>query len=88
MPFAAETGVSELRGDADVNEPPALLRFNFVQHRTATGESATWAGPVDFGRDDSLMGVLHLRDPQDPNAGFLGDRADAASRGGASTADR
>jgi hypothetical protein len=48
-------------GDA---EPPALLRFNFVQHRAATGESATWSGPVDFGRDDTLMGVLYLRDPE------------------------
>lgn len=44
-------------------QPPTLLRFNFVQHRTATGESASWAGPVDFGRDDRLMGVLYLRDP-------------------------
>jgi hypothetical protein len=40
---------------------PALLRFNFVQHRTTTGQSASWCGPVDFGRDDSLMGVLYLR---------------------------
>ncbi len=40
---------------------PALIRFNFVQHRTSTGESASWCGPVDFGRDDALMGVLFLR---------------------------
>ena len=26
---------------------PSLLRFNFGQHVHATGESATWAGPVD-----------------------------------------
>lgn len=49
-----------------LNEPgqarqPALLRFNFVQHRHATGESASWAGPVDFGRDENLMGLLVLR---------------------------
>ena len=40
---------------------PALLRFNFVQHRTAGGESASWAGPVDFGRDENFMGLLYLR---------------------------
>ena len=40
---------------------PTLLRFNFAQHCTATGESASWCGPIDFGRDDALMGVLFLR---------------------------
>lgn len=40
---------------------PTLLRFNFAQHRTATGESASWAGPVDFGRDDAFTGLLVLR---------------------------
>lgn len=42
---------------------PTLLRFNFAQHRSATGESASWAGPVDFGRDDSFMGLLHRHTP-------------------------
>jgi hypothetical protein len=42
---------------------PSLLRFNFVQHKTTTGESASWAGPIDFGRDDAFMGLLHLREP-------------------------
>jgi hypothetical protein len=42
---------------------PLLLRFNFVQHRTLDGESASWCGPIDFGRDDALMGVLFLRTP-------------------------
>ncbi len=47
---------------ADPNRgSPVLIRFNFVQHRTATGESASWCGPIDFGRDDSLMGALYLR---------------------------
>jgi hypothetical protein len=46
---------------------PTLLRFNFAQHRAATGESASWAGPVDFGRDDSFTGLIHLRIPE--NAG-------------------
>ena len=40
---------------------PTLLRFNFAQHRGTTGESATWAGPVDHGRDEGLMGLLELR---------------------------
>jgi len=42
---------------------PTLLRFNFVQHRSAFGESASWAGPVDFGRDDALTGLLILKYP-------------------------
>jgi hypothetical protein len=53
-----------------LNDPnlgmPTLLRFNFSQHRTATGESASWAGPVDFGRDDAFMGCLQVRDPDIP----------------------
>ena len=65
-------------------EPPPLLRFNFVQHRTATGESASWCGQVDFGRDDSLMGDLILRDPRGPgirNAGNIaGNRSDSATQ--------
>jgi hypothetical protein len=44
---------------------PTLLRFNFSQHRNATCESASWCGPVDFGRDDQLMGVLYVRTPRD-----------------------
>jgi hypothetical protein len=45
---------------------PKLLRFNFVQHKGATGESASWAGPIDYGRDDSFMGLLYLRDVKAP----------------------
>lgn len=45
---------------------PVMLRFNFTQHHGATGESASWAGPVDFGRDDSLTGILFLRDVAPP----------------------
>jgi hypothetical protein len=47
-----------------------MLRFNFSQHRAATCESASWAGPVDFGRDESFTGVLYLRTP--PDAGIAG----------------
>ena len=50
---------------------PTLLRFNFSQHRTATGESASWAGPVDFGRDDAFTGVLYLRETRAP--GLIGE---------------
>lgn len=40
---------------------PVMLRFNFTQHQQATGTSASWAGPVDHGRDDTFTGVLVLR---------------------------
>jgi hypothetical protein len=60
-------------------EPPVLLRFNFAQHRTTTGESASWAGPVDFGRDDNFMGVLYLRDPEEPGPRNLAGRAGSAA---------
>jgi len=64
------------RGEVDIpwdafNDPahqgkrPPLLRFNFSQHRGTTGESASWAGPVDFGRDESFMGALQIRQPDD-----------------------
>ncbi len=43
-----------------------LLRFNVIQHKNATGESSSWAGPIDFGRDDAFMGLLHLREPNTP----------------------
>jgi hypothetical protein len=53
-----------------INEPgkprPVMLRFNFTHHRHQTGESASWAGPIDFGRDDAFTGVLVLREPQTP----------------------
>ena len=51
---------------------PSLLRFNFVQHRTATGESASWAGPIDFDRDDAFTGVLYLREARAPGMGAAG----------------
>jgi hypothetical protein len=45
---------------------PTMLKFNLTQHRAETGESASWAGPIDFGRDDSLTGLLFMRDSQPP----------------------
>lgn len=41
---------------------PRMLRFNFVQHVGTTGAAASWCGPVDFGRDDQMMGLLVLRE--------------------------
>lgn len=53
-----------------INDPgkpmPKMLRFNFTHHRQDTGESASWAGPVDFGRDDAFTGVLVLRELETP----------------------
>lgn len=45
---------------------PVALRFNFSQHKPTTGESATWAGPVDFGRDERLTGLIYLRELDRP----------------------
>jgi hypothetical protein len=50
----------------DKSSRPRLLRFNFIQHVQNTGESATWAGPIDFDQDDSFMGLLYLQDLSAP----------------------
>jgi hypothetical protein len=52
--------------DDQHKDRPVMLRFNFIQHRQDTGESASWAGPIDFGRDDAFTGLLVLREPQNP----------------------
>lgn len=41
---------------------PAMLRFNFSQHRGNSGESSSWAGPVDYGRDEGFMGLVEVRE--------------------------
>ncbi|HVT88630.1 MAG TPA: hypothetical protein VHD56_07255 [Tepidisphaeraceae bacterium] len=73
--YVATLDGSDWRGEVAIpwkviNEPgkpmPVMLRFNFTQHRQDTGESASWAGPADFGRDNDFMGVLVLREPQTP----------------------
>jgi hypothetical protein len=46
---------------------PKFLRFNFTQHVHTSGQSASWAGPIDFGRDDSFMGLLVVRESTDPS---------------------
>ena len=70
--YAATTPESSWRGEVAIpwsaiigeeGDVPTLLRFNFTQHKAATGESATWAGPVDFGRDDAFTGLIYLRAP-------------------------
>ena len=77
IPWQAILDAAEVEARAGDIAPPALLRFNFVQHRTTTGESASWSGPVDFGRDDSLMGILFLRDPEEPGLrNIAGDPSD------------
>jgi hypothetical protein len=61
-----------------INEPgkpmPVMLRFNFIHHRQDTGESASWAGPIDFGRDDAFTGILLLREPENPGMPRVADR--------------
>lgn len=66
IPWAAIIDAAKAFGPDGRPTRPALLRFNFTQHKSLTGESATWAGPVDFGRDDAFTGVLLLRDPDIP----------------------
>lgn len=66
MPPNAWQGEVAIPWSAIVGEEgraPSLLRFNFIQHKAATGESASWAGPIDFGPDQAIMGLLYLRDP-------------------------
>lgn len=58
IPWSAIGPTNAVGGPAKM---PALLRFNFVQHQHATGTSASWAGPIDFGRDDLFTGALVLR---------------------------
>ena len=65
--YAQTTDNSDWRGEVAIpwkaisdgghKDRPVMLRFNFSQHKTTTGESASWAGPVDFGRDDQFMGL-------------------------------
>ncbi len=53
VPFSTLTRGSDM---------PVALKFNFVQHKEATGESASWAGPLDAGRDEPITGAIILRD--------------------------
>jgi len=51
-----------LNDEKHAAERPVFLRFNFATHRQSDGESASWAGPIDYGRDDSFTGLLLIRD--------------------------
>ena len=58
---AAKSADFSTHGKANL---PTMLKFNFVQHRRDTGESASWAGPIDVGRSDGFTGVLVLKEPE------------------------
>lgn len=74
--YAPTIDESDWRGELAIpwkalnNDPqkgrPVMLRFNFSQHKTLTGESASWAGPVDSGRDENFTGVLMIRESNNP----------------------
>jgi hypothetical protein len=60
----------ELINDADhKGAQPRLMRFNLVQYKQSSGESSSWAGPIDYGQDDTFMGLLYLRDIKSPGMG-------------------
>jgi hypothetical protein len=68
--YAATLHAGDWRGELAIPWPllcpshkdtPVALRFNFVQHLGQTGESDSWSGPIDFGRDQRFMGLLVLR---------------------------
>lgn len=64
IPWAALIAEDKTAEFAAQGKPnvPALIKFNFIQHKRDTGESASWAGPVDMGRDDSFTGVIVLKE--------------------------
>jgi len=62
--WRGEVGIPWALINATDKNAPILLRFNFSQHRQQNCESASWCGPVDFGRDEKLMGVLYLKSPK------------------------
>lgn len=71
IPWAAIMEADRQFDAAGRRQRPVLLRFNFAQHKASDGESATWAGPVDFGRDDAFTGIILLRDSD--NVGMPGN---------------
>jgi hypothetical protein len=64
--WRGEVGIPWKLINAGGNAPPMLLRFNFSQHRQQNCQSTSWCGPVDYGRDENLMGVLYLSQPGAP----------------------
>lgn len=67
--WRGELGIPWKLINAPGKGPPVLLRFNFCQHRQRNCESSSWCGPVDFGRDQDMMGVLYLHDGDVEGAG-------------------
>lgn len=59
--LVAEEKNAEFQSKGQPNRP-VFLKLNFIQHKRSTGESASWAGPVDIGRDDRFTGVLILKE--------------------------
>ena len=68
--YGATTDSAQWRGELAIPwvallgpnaDPSTLIRFNFSQHQQSTGESTSWAGPTDFGRDNAMMGLIRLR---------------------------
>jgi hypothetical protein len=66
-PWTGEVAIPwQLLQDPGRTTIPKLLRFNVIQHLAANGESDSWAGPIDFDRDDGYMGLLYLRERPAP----------------------
>jgi hypothetical protein len=63
-----------LNDPAHAGRKPAFLRFNFIEHRAGTGQSASWAGPIDHDREENFTGLLEIRRAE--SAGFA-DRPSA-----------
>ncbi len=61
--LVAESKTAEFNRQGKPNLP-VMLKFNFIQHKRDTGESASWAGPIDIGRDDSFTGVIVLKEAE------------------------
>ncbi|HRK31654.1 MAG TPA: hypothetical protein PLD59_11295, partial [Tepidisphaeraceae bacterium] len=61
IPWNAIMDASKQIGPDGRPRLPSMLRFNFSQHKSTTGESSSWAGPIDFGRDDAFTGIILLR---------------------------
>ncbi len=65
IPWAALIAEEKTAAFAAQGKPnvPTLIKFNFIQQKRDTGESTSWAGPIDAGRDDSVTGVIVLKEP-------------------------
>ncbi|MBC7785590.1 MAG: hypothetical protein H7144_17295 [Burkholderiales bacterium] len=65
IPWSSLIAAEKTEEFAKIRKPnlPTMLRFNFIQHKRDNGESASWAGPIDRGRDDSFTGVMVLKEP-------------------------